>query len=384
VDIDFGRAGNGVAYLKAGWSDPEATETWAVGGTSFMAIPAPDERASYFMMFKLRPHIVAGRLTAQRLHVAVNGVDVGRFTLTKPSTRACRIPWSAINDRKVMDIRLDMPDAARPSELGSATDQRALGIAFASLKIFADLGAAVQDDGAATNAEPAAIDIETIAAADRIAVGELMLKFESLGQNCEFGLVQRKCGAEPLSLLRFSSTPLPKLLAALEAEFEGMGSPETVHVQVSANGRELMINDSRFGFLYHAFVQSGAMSPEALHRREVRRVPLLIRKLLEDLQSADKIFVFKGMGAVPEEEIFPLAALLRHYGPNTLLFVTLADGEHPAGSVEFRAPGFLVGYMSRFAPTEDAADFDVAQWVRVCREAYRLRLAADWLQPTLT
>jgi hypothetical protein len=283
-----------------------------------------------------------------------------------------------------MDIRLDMPDAARPSELGSATDQRALGIAFASLKIFADLGAAVQDDGAATNAEPAAIDIETIAAADRIAVGELMLKFESLGQNCEFGLVQRQCGAEPLSLLRFSSTPLPKLLAALEAEFEGMGSPETVHVQVSANGRELMINDSRFGFLYHAFVQSGAMSPEALHRREVRRVPLLIRKLLEDLQSADKIFVFKGMGAVPEEEIFPLAALLRHYGPNTLLFVTLADGEHPAGSVEFRAPGFLVGYMSRFAPTEDAADFDVAQWVRVCREAYRLRLAADWLQPTLT
>jgi len=384
VDIDFGRAGNGVAYLKAGWSDPEATETWSVGGASSMLIPAPDARATYYMMLKLRPHIVAGRLAAQRLHVQVNGTEVGQFTLTKPATRACRIPWSAIGGRKVMDIRFDMPDTARPSDMGSGSDQRALGIAFAGLRIFADSGAAVPEDGADTSGESAPIDIDTIAAADRISVGDLMLKFESLGQNCEFGLVQRQCGAEPLSLLRFSSTPLPKLLAALEAEFEGMGSPETVHVQVSANGRELMINDSRFGFLYHAFVQSGAMSLEALHRREVRRVPLLIRKLLEDLQSADKIFVFKGMSAVPEEEIFPLAASLRHYGPNTLLFVTLADAGHPAGSVEFRAPGFLVGYVARFAPTEDASDFDVAQWVRVCREAYRLRLAANWLQPSFT
>lgn len=384
MDIDFGRDGNGVAYLKAGWSDPEATETWAVGGTSFMAIPRPDQRASYFMILKLRPHIVAGRLPAQRLRVAVNGVELGQFTLTKPSTRACRVPWSAIGGSKVMDVRFDMPDTARPSDLGNGADPRPLGIAFSGIRIFADSGAVLPDDDAGADAEPAPIDIDTIAAADRISVGELMLQFESLGQNCEFGLVQRQCGAEPLSLLRFSSTPLPKLLDALEAEFEGMGSPETVHVQVSANGRELMINDSRFGFLYHAFVQSGAMSLEALHRREVRRVPLLIRKLLEDLQSAEKIFVFKGMSAVPEEEIFPLAASLRHYGPNTLLFVTLADSQHPAGSVEFRAPGFLVGYVSRFAPTEDASDFDVAQWVRVCREAYRLRLAANWLQPSPT
>jgi len=384
VDIDFGRAGNGVAFLKAGWSDPEATETWSVGGTSSLLIPAPEERATYFMMLKLRPHIVAGRLPAQRLYVAVNGTELGQFTLTKPATRACRIPWSAIGGRNMLDIRFDMPDTARPSELGSGTDHRALGIAFSSLRMFPDSGAESQDDGAGAGAEPAPIDIDTIAAADRISVSELMLKFESIGQNCEFGLVQRQCGAEPLSLLRFSSTPLPKLLAALEAEFEGMGSPETVQVQVSANGRELMINDSRFGFLYHAFVQSGAMSLEALHRREVRRVPLLIRKLLEDLQSAEKTFVFKGMSALPEEEIFPLAASLRHYGPNTLLFVTLADGAHPAGSVEFRAPGFMVGYVSRFAPTEDASDFDVAQWVRVCREAYRLRLAANWLQPSFT
>jgi hypothetical protein len=43
--------------------------------------------------------------------------------------------------------------------------------------------------------------------------------------------------------------------------------------------------------------------------------------------------------------------------------------------VEVRAPGFLVGSVDRFAPTENAADFQLAQWVRICREAYRFRLA---------
>ncbi len=383
MNIDFSRTGNGAAFMKAGWSDPEANETWSVDGASTLAVPAPEQRASYFMMLKLRPHIAAGRLPSQRLRVTVNGAEIAQFTLTKPATRACRIPWSVISGRTVLDIRFDLPDAASPADIGTGTDQRALGIAFAGINIFADRWVPVPADGAGTTGAPAQIDVDTIAAADRISVSELMLRFESLGQNCEFGLVQRQCGAEPLSLLRFSSTPLPKLLAALEVEFEGMGSPETVQVQISANGRELMINDSRFGFLYHAFVQSGAMSQEALHRREVRRVPLLVRKLLEDLQSAEKTFVFKGMSALPEEEVFPLAASLRQYGPNTLLFITLADSRHAAGSVEYRAPGFLVGYVTRFAPTEDASDFDVAQWVRICREAYRLRLAANWLQPSL-
>ena len=35
-------------------------------------------------------------------------------------------------------------------------------------------------------------------------LNEMLLEFESLGDNCEFGLVQRHFGAEPISLLRFA------------------------------------------------------------------------------------------------------------------------------------------------------------------------------------
>src|SRR5205823_11747678 len=83
---------------------------------------------------------------------------------------------------------------------------------------------------------------------------DLIMRFESLGESCEFGLVQRRCEAEPLGLFRFASAPLPKLLAALGADFVGFGEPDALDVALSANGREYMIKDKRFGLLYHAWV----------------------------------------------------------------------------------------------------------------------------------
>ena len=88
------------------------------------------------------------------------------------------------------------------------------------------------------------------------------------------------------------------------------------------------------------------------------------------------------MSAVPEEEVFPLAMAIRRYGPNTLLFVTLSDADHPGGTVQARAPGFLVGYIDRFAPGDNANDLLLGQWVKLCREAYRLRLAAGATPPS--
>jgi hypothetical protein len=376
ITIDFGAKGNAAGTTAAGWSTPEDGETWSTGERSWLILPAPRTPATYILRITLRPNVVEGRLPAQRLRISVNGHEAGQFTIARRTVRACRIPWSVLEGLPHTEIAFDTPDAARPADLGAGADARPLGVALAKLQFYADVHEASQPDTHLVGSQPVPVDVTAIMQADRMSLSDLMSKFESLGQNCEFGLVQRRCQAEPLGLLRFSSTPLPKLLDALEARFEGMGTPASIRVEVSSNGREYMINDSRFGFLYHAFVDTGAMSLEDLRRREIKRVPFLINKLLEDLEAGEKTFVFKGMGAVEEEEVFPLAMALRKYGPNTLLFINLADATHRAGTVEVRAPGFLIGYLDRFAPSEDAANFELAQWVRVCRQAYRFRLAA--------
>jgi hypothetical protein len=327
------------------------------------------------MVLRLRPLVAEQRLSVQRLEVLVNDVSVASFTLDRRTIRTCLVPWDAIAGRAELKILFRTPDSARPADIGLNADRRLIGIAFSKLTLYPDRYEAWQSDAFLSSSEPVAVDMASVMAAERMPLHDLMLKFESLGQNCEFGLVQRQCQAEPLGLLRFSSTPLPQLLEALDARFEGMGTAESTSVRVSANGREYMVQDSRFGFVYHAWVNAGEMAAEDVTRRELRRVPFLVRKLLEDLEAGEKTFVFKGMGAMPEEEVFPLAMAIRRYGPNTLLFVTLSDAEHRAGTVEARGPGFRVGYVDRFAPGDNAHDLMLSQWVKVCRETYRLRLA---------
>ncbi len=374
VVLDFAAQGNALPYCLSGWSTPEPTETWTVGTESRLLLPAPTLRGTYVLVLILRPMLAPG-LSAQDVRVFINDVLVGEFHIMDRTVRACLIPWPVFALNHDLRIALEVPNATRPCDAGLSDDRRQLGVAFASALLYRDrfdqgeYDTLWADDGVVP-ADPA---LDQAAAA--LPLGDLMLRFESLGQNCEFGLVQRQCGAESLGLLRFSSTPLPLLLDALAARFEGMGRPEAIEIELSANGREYMVRDRRFGFLYHAWVLAGAMAPEAIAKREAARVPFLLRKLIEDLEAAEKIFVFKGMDAMPAEQVYPLAAAIRRYGANTLLFVTIADAEHQAGTVRVEAPGFLVGYVDRFAPSEEAKDVLLDQWVAVCRRAYRLRLA---------
>jgi len=204
------------------------------------------------------------------------------------------------------------------------------------------------------------------------ALLDLMRRFESLGENCEFGLVQRRCGYEPLGLLRFASAPYGLLLRALRERFSGMAAPDMLAVELSENGREYMVQDRRFGFLYHAWVKAGEAAPADIVKREHQRVPLLVRKLLEDLADGAKIFVYRSMIPLTEAQARDLAAAIRGCGPGTLLWLERADAAHPAGSVQWVAPGLLKGHIDRFAPGENAHDFSLDCWIEVCRSAARL------------
>jgi hypothetical protein len=202
---------------------------------------------------------------------------------------------------------------------------------------------------------------------------DLMSSFESLGENCEFGLVQRQCGVEPIGLLRFASAPLPKLLKALHARFAGLGEAANVHVELSSNGREYMILDRQYGFYTHAWVLANEATASEVHAREVRRIPLLRRKLIEDLEAGEKIFVFHGMAPLKLDEARQLLVAIRSYGPGTLLWVEIAEQPENSGTVAWVEPGLMKGQIDRFAPGENAHDLSLECWRRLCRSALKLQ-----------
>jgi hypothetical protein len=214
----------------------------------------------------------------------------------------------------------------------------------------------------------AAEGTEQIAASPR----EIMMRFESLGENCEFGIVQRAHKAEPLGLFRWASANLQAVTAALAARFEGLGDPKCVRIRL-VNG-EYMADETRYRLTYHTFAKEGELTAEALHEREFKRLRYLAGKLAEDLEEAEKIFVCKRDRALTEAEIAPLYRALREYGPNTLLWVVPSSPHHAAGNAEWLGDGLMRGYIDHFAdPDRVPATTSVGVWTNICTNALQLR-----------
>jgi hypothetical protein len=218
------------------------------------------------------------------------------------------------------------------------------------------------------NGEP----LPTLTPAD-ISDRDLMLQFESLGDNCELGLVQRRVDAEPLGLLRFAGAPLPNLLRAMAARFAGLADPS--HVRIQPENGVYMVKLTKYDFIYHADAEVGKADPNALLRQQLRILPFLVDKLLAELENPSKILVFRQNEPLLAADLVDLRLALDRFGPSTLLWVQSARPGHPPGTVARVADRLLVGYVSRLALRESAPDLDLASWLIMLRNAYALHRA---------
>ena len=211
-------------------------------------------------------------------------------------------------------------------------------------------------------------------------LNEILLLFESLGDNCEFGLVQRHFGAEPLSLLRFAGFEiglerrLDHLIRAIETGFVGLGRPEAIEVSVGgpAGHEEFLVRETTYQLMYHTFQSPNYMTAEKIRVREADRIDFLRRKFLEDLADGRKLLVWKSNTVTPAHNITRLLSALRRYGPNSLLWVSEADAGNLSPTVTFAEDGLLRGYIDRLAPYDDATDISYAAWELLCPAAYKL------------
>jgi len=198
----------------------------------------------------------------------------------------------------------------------------------------------------------------------------LLANFESLGWNCEFGLLQKYFNFEPLSLFAFAETPLDKLIEALERKFAGFGDPDHTSVRIEEN--EFCIVDAKYGFEKHTWMYHGQISEEDLLRRECKRISVLKSWLMRQMETAQKIFVYKPDGSPGDGALRDLSAAMRRYGNSVLLWVEEAADDR-AGTVEILADGLFRGYIDKFSPRE-AADTGISYrvWIDICAEACRL------------
>jgi tetratricopeptide (TPR) repeat protein len=202
---------------------------------------------------------------------------------------------------------------------------------------------------------------------------DLFMSMESLGDNCEFGEVQRKFGAEPLGLLRFSGISPENLVTALAARFEGVGSPEEIRVTVAANG-EYRVRDA-YDIQMHSFVFAKDVSLERFLTQVYKRNTFLRNKLIKDLEAADKLFVYKR--SMTQRQAIVLYNAMCRYGDVNLMCVLPADAEHPPGTVIRRTAGLLFGYTRSYEVAEGFVHNRYDEWLELAERAQVLRQRSE-------
>jgi tetratricopeptide (TPR) repeat protein len=194
------------------------------------------------------------------------------------------------------------------------------------------------------------------------ALSTLFKRFESLGDTCEFGMVQRIFQVDQVSLLRWAATTPENLVIALDDRFSGVGDPE--HTIIAINGDEYTTEDRRYLMHSHTFTSPNLEPIELFAPEQCRRLQWLRRKLIDNLTSAGKIFVYKYEDGLTDSNITALYEALRRYCPDIVLVcIKLEEAGHRSGTVESIRGGLFVGYLDRFS----TVDISVSGWISVCQ-----------------
>lgn len=211
-------------------------------------------------------------------------------------------------------------------------------------------------------------------------IKSILSHFESLGgggetggsvYGCEFGFIQRSFGIESLSLLRWSSMSAHDLTRGVQDGFDKAGQPDSTVIR-ALGGSDWGMVDTHYGiYCDHTHLDRTTVTQEAAKAMMCQRTTRLARKLIEDLEDADKIFVYRQCGPrLGEQEILALAAALNKWGDNTLLYVAHADADNPAFSVRRVHGGLILGFLDWFAPDRGCTEWNTEGWTTLCNRAY--------------
>jgi hypothetical protein len=359
--IELFGGGVGQGYLREGWAAIGVNWTWTLGHRAVLELPPISGEADYV----LKMHI-AGIYQGhpQRLIVAVNDMAVGLILCRGPSSFEFLVPAGALNSRDRIDVVLEIPDARPPVDHEARADGRFLGFRVAKIE-FRPITRSQQE----TQVQMPASDNLPGVLEQRAALQEMT----SLGFNCEFGLVQRYVGAEPMSLLRWSNAPIDKVIAGLEKRFAGLNARDALEVKVNSDGK-FVVEDKVYGFRHHTFVsalQGGAL--ERVQRNEYVRVGILCKTLLEDLRERKKLFVYHDADESKLADIRTLVRALQIYGNNTLLWIAGAPTAAQIGETRLIERGLIQGYVSGFqeAPIKPVSPH-LFSWIKVACRAHQI------------
>jgi hypothetical protein len=372
VLLRFGRGGSAIPHLLQGWSTPEDNFTWSLGTRSALSVNLPPGEGEAFLELAVNPYTEPGG-PPRRLTVLANGSKLDEVHISGEGILGYRLPPSA---EGTLLVEIDTDPARSPTDLNLGNDARKLGFMLRELRIIRVPPKPRVD---VTVLPPFPVPPERDAMGRTIAAvtggldpRALSLCFEGLGHNCEFGLLQRHLGAEPIGLLRFAGITLDHLVDGLRRGFAGVGDEVVVRTHPTHNGNEeFLVYDDRYHIGLHSFRTTADTTAEAVKAEHAQRLHFARRQFNRWLKTGEKLFLFQRPGQITRAHALVVSNLLQNFGPNALMYVD-NDPRLPSGAVEQVGYGLFHGKLDRMAPAEDVGNLDLLGWLSLAVNGWRL------------
>ena len=198
----------------------------------------------------------------------------------------------------------------------------------------------------------------------------------SLGTDCEFGTVQRVMGKEPLDLLRWGTIPLDCLVELLRNRFSNFASAGSVSFDLSKDdntgGWEYHFVDKIYGMeahtLHYPFSMGIKVSEDEILEKMRQHFFMLSRKLQDDLEDAEKFFVYKSKQVLNIDECRGLLDALNLYGENKLLVVMPRNNTED--DFEMIESNLHIGRLKNFWRDAKIDDVQLEAWKSIISQSW--------------
>ncbi len=389
----FGPAGTAAPFLERGWSRGEGDFNWTIERLSEIEVPVTPLSGCNVLRIDVTPLVSGEGRPTQDLNVVLDSVLIGHFTLNQPTSLVIPLPRELTEGREILPLRFITPDSSRPCDLGLSGDKRLLGFAFRRLAVsplppqLSAIGTLHAEQAAGWHPKAASSrflteDSASLRASIFTAFGEdataLLRHFESLGDNCEFGIVQRKLSLEVFNLLRFGNAQIANLMVALTDDLAALNDAAAVTAELNhAHRREFVVSVPAYKLRWHTFMYENETDQDSVLRANAVKLGYLRRKFYEGLRAGRKIYVIKRQQPLLLSQAAAVLLELNRHGRATLLCVEPVPVGRRSGEVDLLMPGLMRGYIAAFAPEDNVEAAEPTDWLRLTANARLLQLEAD-------
>ncbi len=366
--LDFTASGRAGRPATEGVCAPESHHSWALAPVCRVNVPPCPGAETLYLLIEITPFCRGTGWPALKLVIDADGEPCATLCTERATVLAVRIA----SPRQIADgftLSFVCPEAPHPNP-SQKNEQPHLAFALHRIRVFEPAPPQTETasrHSARFTATPPGALCDAIRQELGLGAEDLLMRFESLGHNCDFGFAQRQGGADPLGLLRYAGAEPHDLARAILLGFDGMG--EDLKIYASPCAEEYLITDMRYAIHSHTSVSPGAADPDTIRRAARRRLGLLARKFMEEVRRGEKIFLLRHPADDASNGMLTLWVALNLYARNSILNVMQEPEWRPRGVTEI-GPRQMIGTIDGSIGVRPPS---LAAWLYVCAEAYLLK-----------